>query len=186
VWHFRFPRPFPALHCEDVGLLCYNWLYPNHEHKEKQKQVIRIYLDTSVYNRPFDDQTQPRIRLETLAFAAILQSVETNMLTLLSSSIIKLENQKNPFSSRQQWVNYCLNHATHCQLVDESIKERAEQLSLLNIRGMDAFHLACAEAMQCDYFLTVDDRLMKRYKGLLQVKNPVELILLLETNSDDR
>jgi len=25
-WHFRFPRPFPALHCEDVGIfgVCYN------------------------------------------------------------------------------------------------------------------------------------------------------------------
>ena len=37
----------------------------------------RIYLDTSVYNRPFDDQTQPRIWLETLAFAVILQMVES-------------------------------------------------------------------------------------------------------------
>jgi len=148
--------------------------------------VIRIYLDISVYNRPFDDQTQPRIRLETLAFAAILQRVETKMLTLLSSSIIKLENQNNPFPSRQQWVNYCLKHATYCQSVNESIKERAQQLSQLSIQGMDAFHLACAETMKCDYFLTVDDRLIKRYKGSLQVKNPVELILLLETNSDDR
>jgi len=68
----------------------------------KEKPVIQIYLDTSVYNRPFDDQTQPRICLETLAFAAILQRVETKMLTLLSSSIIKLENQNNPFPSRQQ------------------------------------------------------------------------------------
>jgi len=56
----------------------------------------------------------------------------------------------------------------------------------LSIQGMDAFHLACAETMKCDYFLTVDDRLIRRYKGSLQVKNPVELILLLETNSDDR
>jgi len=38
--------------------------------------MIRIYLDTSVYNRPFDDQTQPRIGLETLAFATIMQLIE--------------------------------------------------------------------------------------------------------------
>jgi len=87
---------------------------------------------------------------------------------------------------RTAWVNYCLKHATYCQPVNESIKERAQQLSQLSIQGMDAFHLACAETMKCDYFLTVDDRLIKRYKGSLQVKNPVELILLLETNNDDR
>lgn len=35
---------------------------------------MRIYLDTSVYNRPFDDQAQPRIW--TLALSVILQLVE--------------------------------------------------------------------------------------------------------------
>jgi len=38
--------------------------------------MMKVYLDTSVYNRLFDDQTQPRIWLETLAFAVILQMIE--------------------------------------------------------------------------------------------------------------
>jgi len=38
--------------------------------------AVRVYLDTSVYNRPFDDQTQPRIWLETLALVLILQMIE--------------------------------------------------------------------------------------------------------------
>lgn len=29
---------------------------------------MKIYLDTSVYNRPFDDQRQLRIQLESMAF----------------------------------------------------------------------------------------------------------------------
>jgi hypothetical protein len=37
---------------------------------------VKIYLDTSVYDRPFDDQTQPRIWLATLSFAAIMQMIE--------------------------------------------------------------------------------------------------------------
>ncbi len=28
---------------------------------------MRIYLDINIYNRPFDDQSQVRIRLETIA-----------------------------------------------------------------------------------------------------------------------
>ncbi len=76
--------------------------------------------------------------------------------------------------------NYCLNYASHFQTVNETIQGRAQQLAGLNLQAMDAFHLACAEAKVCDYFLTGDDRLLKRYKGPLQVKNPVELIFLLE------
>jgi len=101
-------------------------------------------------------------------------------MALVTSSILRLENRSNPFESRSQWVNYCLNYATYYQTVDEVIQERAQQLTGLNLQAMDAFHLACAEAKVCDYFLTCDDRLIKRYKGPLQVKNPVELIFLLE------
>ena len=34
-------------------------------------EKCRVYLDTSIYNRPFDDQTQPKIHLETQAIKAI-------------------------------------------------------------------------------------------------------------------
>ena len=36
-------------------------------------EKLKIYLDTSVYNRPFDDQRQTKIRLETEAFLSILE-----------------------------------------------------------------------------------------------------------------
>jgi predicted nucleic acid-binding protein len=63
---------------------------------------------------------------------------------------------------------------------NEDIQNRAKQLENEGIKPMDALHIACAELMSCDYFLTSDDRLLKRYKGhLLQIKNPVEFILLL-------
>jgi hypothetical protein len=39
------------------------------------KCILKIYIDTSVYNRPFDDQAQPRIWLETLSLSKILQMV---------------------------------------------------------------------------------------------------------------
>ena len=28
----------------------------------------KIYLDMNIYNRPYDDQTQPRIKMETIVF----------------------------------------------------------------------------------------------------------------------
>jgi len=40
-------------------------------------QSYRIYLDACCLNRPFDDQTQLRIALETQAILAILSQCES-------------------------------------------------------------------------------------------------------------
>jgi hypothetical protein len=39
-------------------------------------KMNKIYLDTCCLNRPFDDQTQERIRLESEAMLAILSRIE--------------------------------------------------------------------------------------------------------------
>ena len=46
---------------------------------------MRIYLDNSVLNRPFDDQKQPRVWLETLCFVLVLQMVEKGEIELIRS-----------------------------------------------------------------------------------------------------
>lgn len=138
---------------------------------------MKIYLDTSVYNRPFDDQTQPRIWLETLALALILQVVEAGEATLVISSVLEFENSRNPFSLRREWVERCLRQATTHQRVDEAIRRRAEMLEKHGLKAIDALHVACAEAADADYFLTCDDRLLRKQR-LISVKsmNPLDFI----------
>jgi predicted nucleic acid-binding protein len=138
---------------------------------------VKIYLDTSVYNRPFDDQTQPRIWLETLALALILQLVEAGEATLVNSSVLEFENSKNPFSLRQDWMARCLEQATAYQRVDASIREHAETLEGYGLRAIDALHVACAEAAGADYFLTCDDRLLKKQKYInISSMNPLDFV----------
>lgn len=52
--------------------------------------MTRVYLDTSTYSRPFDDQTQPKIFLETQAVIISLQMVEVKAVELISSSVLDL------------------------------------------------------------------------------------------------
>lgn len=140
----------------------------------------RIYLDTSVYNRPFDDQTQPRIWLETLAFAMILQMVESGALELVGSSVLGYENSRNPFLLRREWVSRCLKLASHHQAVDEGIERCAQELEQQGLNAIDALHVACAEAAGAAYFLTCDDRVVRRYRDKkLQVLNPVNFVMLI-------
>ncbi|MGH9837301.1 MAG: hypothetical protein ACREEM_00780 [Blastocatellia bacterium] len=50
-----------------------------------------IYLDTNVYARPFDDQTQPAIQGEADAFQIIISAVKAQKLRLLGSDILAFE-----------------------------------------------------------------------------------------------
>ena len=138
---------------------------------------MKLYLDTSVYNRPFDDQTQPRIWLETLSLALILQLIETGEATLVNSSMLEFENSRNPFALRREWMEHCLTLATEYQQVDESSRERAEELEKLGISAIDALHIACAESSNADYFIACDDRLLKKEKQFkVKSANPVDFI----------
>lgn len=139
---------------------------------------LRLYIDSSVYNRPFDDLSQPRIWLEALAFAMILQMIEAGEAQLLSSDVLEFENSRNPFPQRRTWVAFYLSLADHHQKLDAAIRKRARNLERQGIKPLDALHLACAEEAKADYFITCDDQIVKRYQEKhVTVINPVDFIL---------
>jgi len=146
--------------------------------------MTRIYLDTSAYNRPFDDQTQPKIFLETQAVVIILQMVEAKAVELVSSSVLDYENSRNPYPMKQKAMSRYLKLAELRQEVNEVIRQRAEALEQNGLKAIDALHVACAEALSSHYFITCDNRLINRCFGLtMKVLNPVDFVL--EMSSDD-
>ena len=52
----------------------------------------KVYLDNCCFNRPYDDQSQPLIRLETEAKLLIQQEIVDNRLDLIWSFILHYEN----------------------------------------------------------------------------------------------
>ncbi|MBP0029509.1 PIN domain-containing protein [Roseofilum sp. Guam] len=132
---------------------------------------MKVYLDSSVLNRPFDDQTQ--------ALRTILQLIENQQLILISSSILDYENNKNNNVIRQDWVNQCLELAIEYQIIQPNIIERGDIIEQTGVKPIDALHLASAEQACCDVFLTCDDRLLRRYQGPIKAINPVNFILEL-------
>ena len=55
---------------------------------------MKIYFDTCVYCRPFDDQTQNRIKNETEAFVNVLKLGEMGIVTIVSSDVLNLRRIK--------------------------------------------------------------------------------------------
>ena len=129
--------------------------------------------------RPFDDQRQPRIWLETLSFSLVLTLIETGEVSLIHSPIHDLENRRNPFALRRHWVDKCLRLGTREVELTPVIKSRALALEQSGCKALDALHLSCAEAAGADQFLTCDDRLLRRYSGQMTVQNPVTFITSL-------
>lgn len=63
--------------------------------------MIKIYLDNCCYNRPFDDQTQVKIHLETQAKLYVQTKIKENKYFLVWSYILDYENGRNPYDEKR-------------------------------------------------------------------------------------
>ena len=141
---------------------------------------MRIYLDTCCLQRPFDDQTQPRIRVETEAVIAILSAVQAGDLILLTSEVLEFEIWRIPDEQRRREASAILALASERLVVTETNEASATALERPGISSMDALHVALASEAAADYFATTDDKLLKRLKALKVITcNPISLLDLL-------
>jgi predicted nucleic acid-binding protein len=140
---------------------------------------MRIYLDNCCFNRPFDDQDQLRIRLETEAKLGVQEEILLGRIELVWSYILDYENQFNPFDERREAVRKWNSHGVINVEESEEVLTKANQLKGKGISNKDALHVACAIVGKCEYFLTTDEALIAKLKELedIQVVNPTEFIL---------
>lgn len=145
-------------------------------------QSYRIYLDACCLNRPFDDQAQPRIALETQAILTILSQCQAVTWKLITSTALDEELDQMPNRERFSNVKTILAIAKIKVLMSPFIEQRSIELQQLGFSGYDATHIASAERGKADVFLTTDDRLMRRAQNntsLIKVKinNPVQWLI---------
>lgn len=129
-----------------------------------------IYLDNCCFNRPFDDQGQLRIRLETEAKLHVQEMVLNNEMQLAWSYILDFENSANPFEHRKASVAQWKSHAFVDTGETKQIIKEAARIHNIGVGPKDALHVACAIEMGCDYFLTTDDALIKKISDLKGIK----------------
>jgi predicted nucleic acid-binding protein len=145
---------------------------------------LKLYCDTNVYNRCFDEQNQFRIRLECTAIEGIYALAESGVLKLIWSFMLDYENSLNPHPDRKEWVELLSRMCTDTIAPSPQILTLARRLiKLRKLKPRDALHVACAQHGGCDFFITCDDTLIQRSsrasrQPVLQVKvvNPVEFI----------
>lgn len=143
---------------------------------------MRIYMDNCCFNRPFDDQANIRIRLETEAKLYIQEKIINKEIEFAWSYIIDYENHFNPFEERRNTIDKWKSHATIDIVETTDIINNARLIQNLGVKSKDALHVACAIEAKCDYFLSTDDFLLKKLSGFIKIKslNPLSFLNILE------
>ncbi|OGT90666.1 MAG: PIN domain protein [Gammaproteobacteria bacterium RIFOXYA12_FULL_61_12] len=146
---------------------------------------MRIYLDNCSFNRPFDDQQHIRIRLESEAKLYLQGLIMAGSLELVWSYMLEMENNQNPFKEKrvavERWTRFAAVD------IDESqgIIARAKQLVAIGVKPKDALHVASAIEGKADYFVTTDDKLLKKLINTADIVaiNPINLAGIIDERS---
>jgi len=138
---------------------------------------MKIYLDVSCLNRPFDDQAQARVRLESEAVTLILEKIDAGRWEQVSSRMAEIEILAIPNEVRRRRVLQLLPGSR--MELGPTVFDRARQLVEQGLQAADAVHVAAAEGLQTDVFLTCDDRLLARCQQIaddltIAVANPLK------------
>jgi predicted nucleic acid-binding protein len=140
---------------------------------------MRIYLDSCSLQRPLDDQTQPRIRVETEAVLAILAAAQVGDIVLMNSEALEYEMGRIPDNQRRTEVAAILALSKERIEITDEAEKLAESLENRGISPMDAVHLALASTARVDFFTTCDDRLLRKAKAEFGLDCKVVSILAL-------
>ena len=139
-------------------------------------EKAKVYLDMCCFNRPYDDQTQPRIQFEAAAKLMIQALIVDDQINLVWSYVLDFENSKNPFPEKREAILAFKGFAHEIVVPGQEIEKVARGLQSKGLKAYDSLHVACAIFAGCDYFLTVDDRVLNRQIEDIVVTDPVDFI----------
>ena len=155
--------------------------------ERKVSRHMSVYFDMNIYNRVFDDQSQLRIRFESMAIDILFELVENENYKLAWSFILEYENSRNPFMDRRLHIE---SISTLCKEMIEPNKEiksiAKDIIKYSNTKDKDALHLASAVYNGCNYFITCDDKFIRTVVrnrsvlgniiGAIKLYNPIDFL----------
>ena len=146
-----------------------------------------IYLDLCCLNRPFDDQNQLVIRLQTEAKLHIQHEIRQGGLALAWSAVMDLENDANPDLERRNAIAAWKSVASVDVELLLEVESTAEELARAGIKPMDALHVASALSAGAAWLLTTDKGSLAKMRGdaRIQVADPVDFVRVTREASDE-
>jgi predicted nucleic acid-binding protein len=138
---------------------------------------MRLCLDVCCLNRPFDDQSQDRIRAESEAVQLIFDLCVIGRFRWVSSDVVEAEVARNPDNGRRNALLGLLKAADERLVYGPQVEPLARVYVAQGLKAFDAAHLALAATFGCDILLTTDDAFLRCAERLqppsnVKVENP--------------
>ncbi len=140
---------------------------------------MRIYLDNCSLNRPYDDQSQLKIHLESEAKLWVQDEILRGRFELAWSYILEIENNQNPYLERKESIGTWQSLAVIDIEASEELLNQAKIIQSTGIKELDSLHIASAIMTNCVVFLTTDKGIIKKKDKInkIRIMNPVDFIL---------
>ena len=99
---------------------------------------MKVYLDNCCYNRPFDDQNQMRIYLETQAKLYIQKLIRDGALCLAFSYVSRYENWNSPYAKNQITTERFFGNAITYIDIDkaDTIEQKAIEIMKYGVKSI--------------------------------------------------
>jgi predicted nucleic acid-binding protein len=111
---------------------------------------------------------------------AILASVREGGTTLLTSEALEFEVSRIPDEQRRREALAILTLAGERLILSEDSENLAESFLQAGLSSMDALHVALASIARADYFVTADDKLLRRARSIPSLTvTPVSILGLI-------
>jgi predicted nucleic acid-binding protein len=136
----------------------------------------KIYLDNCSFNRPFDNQAQMKIRLETEAKLYIQANIREGKYSLVWSFMLDYENDKNPYEEKRSVIAPWKGIAQDFCPPSAAVLSRGKEIMTFGVKQADALHVACAIEKHCEYFITTDKPLLGKTIMDISIINPIDFV----------
>ena len=151
-----------------------------------EKKIV-VYLDNCCFNRPFDDQSQLIIHIESIAKLYIQSKVLAGDFEIVWSDILEYENSKNPFVERSKRIIKWKNISSIFIQSTSDVIDKAKEIMRFGLKPKDALHISSAISARANYFITTDKGIIKKATDIKEtiIINPTDFVKEMENENED-
>jgi predicted nucleic acid-binding protein len=123
-----------------------------------------------------------KVYFETEAKLYIQEQIKLGKFQLVWSYILDFENYQNQDMNKRELISDWINFSVEDIEENEEIIKSSNELKKIGFDFYDSLHLACAIYAKCEYFMTTDNKILKKRDQINSIKviNPIDFIRELE------
>lgn len=121
-----------------------------------------VYFDNCAIQRPLDDRTNLRNRIESEAMIMLIELIEKKRITPAVSDVLEYELQQSPDTDRIVFGLKFLSFGKKKYVLNRMIIKLAKSFESEGVKAIDSLHLALASHHNINYLCTCDDKFLRK------------------------